>query len=468
MFTDEDKQEFTRNLAAFVSDWERHQAAGDLSWLRQRLHTLKGEAFLLGLSAVGETIHAAESHLQENDLAAAQTLLCDIAAELPTVPAYTPATSVQLADVDVLADKWRARWTKVVNDVWAGQTGKKIRFRCDIASLPPLLVSGEWLNAVFPLLDHLLRNAVVHGIEKVSLRPLHQKDAVGNIALTVSVSGNRLTVVVEDDGRGITQPSSPVPVSFFAGRGVGLQAVKDGVAAVGGTVQTDSEANRFTRFTLSLPFVEGLCTPVLLFRRHAERNGLSALPLASVRAFRAHGSGAYQIDTADGGCVADEIVGTPVLTLFRHPFSSAYFGLHRDTLCCYAPRSVSGRSGLVSADIFVVDDSHLARQVLMQFLTRFRPNAVIREFADGADAWQAIKDGVRPKLILCDWEMPLMQGDRLLALLKSHHLNAAFVMVTSRSIHDYRDRILQAGATEFFGKPIDTEALKAVIRRLGL
>jgi chemosensory pili system protein ChpA (sensor histidine kinase/response regulator) len=134
-------------------------------------------------------------------------------------------------------------------------------------------------------LEHLLRNAVVHGIETPEERRALGKPEAGEIVLDVRQEGNEVLLVLQDDGRGldlerlcaraidaglIAAGARPSPeqimqlafapgvttaaeVSESAGRGVGLDVVRSEVAAVGGRVDVAFEPQRGTVFTVRLP-----------------------------------------------------------------------------------------------------------------------------------------------------------------------------------------------------------------------
>ena len=59
------------------------------------------------------------------------------------------------------------------------------------------------LNRVIPALEHILRNAVGHGIESPEERENNGKSANGTIDLTFSREGSEVVLVVSDDGKGI-------------------------------------------------------------------------------------------------------------------------------------------------------------------------------------------------------------------------------------------------------------------------
>jgi two-component system chemotaxis sensor kinase CheA len=135
-----------------------------------------------------------------------------------------------------------------------------------------------------PLL-HLVRNAVSHGIETPAERAARGKPAQGILRLGASAVGERVRIVVEDDGRGIDRgavaalgrerglavpPGTPDDETLLeilsapgfstrevadlaSGRGVGMDVVRSTIRALGGELALDTEPGRGTRFAVELP-----------------------------------------------------------------------------------------------------------------------------------------------------------------------------------------------------------------------
>jgi two-component system, chemotaxis family, sensor kinase CheA len=154
------------------------------------------------------------------------------------------------------------------------------------------------LESLAEPLTHLLRNAVVHGIESPAEREQAAKPTRGRVELHAMPRGSLAEITVTDDGRGVspdvieaagregsltsllTKPgySTAKEVTDLAGRGVGLDAVKAYVNGLGGNLQIRSEPGHGMDIVLLLPLGLAL-TQVLLFERGGEVYGL---PLAAV------------------------------------------------------------------------------------------------------------------------------------------------------------------------------------------
>jgi chemosensory pili system protein ChpA (sensor histidine kinase/response regulator) len=143
--------------------------------------------------------------------------------------------------------------------------------------------------------EHMVRNAIVHGLETPAARRGAGKPDTGELRFEVRQEGNEITIVVADDGAGLDlariraralatgllradqHPSdrelmdlifapgfSTAPeVTELAGRGVGLDVVRSELSAFGGRIAIASDSGRGTRFTLNLPLTLAVTQVVL-------------------------------------------------------------------------------------------------------------------------------------------------------------------------------------------------------------
>ena len=172
---------------------------------------------------------------------------------------------------------------RLVRDL-ARQLGK--RARLDIVG-PTTRVDRDILEKLDAPLNHLLRNALDHGLEAPEERLAAGKSAEGRIRLEARHRGGRLVISVEDDGRGIDLESlrerivrrglvtddmaagmaagelydflflpgltTRDAVTEISGRGVGLDVVQTMVHGFGGSLRVSSEPGAGSRFELALP-----------------------------------------------------------------------------------------------------------------------------------------------------------------------------------------------------------------------
>ena len=183
-----------------------------------------------------------------------------------------------------------------------------------------LVTSGEHTevdtNVVERLVDpliHLVRNAVYHGIEPAETRVSRGKPATGTVYISASHRGSAVVIEVEDDGGGLDiakiktkavtlgliRPESVSTLSDaeaikmiflpgfstadvvgdVAGRGVGMDVVKQTLESINGQIEVETELGIGTKFTLRLPLTL-LISMALLVRAGSERY---ALPLPNIR-----------------------------------------------------------------------------------------------------------------------------------------------------------------------------------------
>jgi chemosensory pili system protein ChpA (sensor histidine kinase/response regulator) len=198
------------------------------------------------------------------------------------------------------------RLSRIVRQA-AADTGKRAE----------LIVSGaageldrQVLERMLPPFEHMLRNAVVHGIETPEERVAHGKSDSGTIHLDLQREGAEVMVKVSDDGAGmrlnairdkglalgLIQPgqslsdedamqlilepgfSTAGSLTQQAGRGVGMDVVATEIKRLGGSLNMETTAGKGTTFTVRLPFTLAI-SHALVVRTGDE---YYALPLPTV------------------------------------------------------------------------------------------------------------------------------------------------------------------------------------------
>ncbi|HXF07748.1 MAG TPA: Hpt domain-containing protein [Candidatus Acidoferrales bacterium] len=166
------------------------------------------------------------------------------------------------------------------------------------------------LDRMIAPLEHLLRNALAHGIEPAAERARLGKPTSGQIVLQARREGGQILLEIADDGRGLDtaailararqrglvdadEPLSDTEihhlilapglstadqVNQIAGRGVGMDVVHAQIKACGGRLEIASEPGRGTRFRIWLPYTMAV-SHCLLLKMADERY---AVPLAGV------------------------------------------------------------------------------------------------------------------------------------------------------------------------------------------
>ncbi|MDZ4306497.1 chemotaxis protein CheA [Allopontixanthobacter sp.] len=145
----------------------------------------------------------------------------------------------------------------------------------------------EMIEMIRDPVTHIIRNAIDHGIETPAERRAAGKHEIGLLSLTARQSGNRIAVMISDDGKGldcarlgskavaagllteaqvaemsredlhqlIFEPglSTAETVSEVSGRGVGMDVVRANLDKIGGTIKVRSTPGEGTLFVLAIP-----------------------------------------------------------------------------------------------------------------------------------------------------------------------------------------------------------------------
>ena len=181
-------------------------------------------------------------------------------------------------------------------------TGKKVEL---IVEGTDILIDSEVLNNLGDPLQHILRNAIDHGIENADERTLLGKPESGSIKLSFYREGNNIVVKCEDDGQGLnytnirftaiqrgliteTQEltdqelarlilmsgfSTKSGVTQVSGRGVGMDVVHTNIRQMKGTLDLMSKTGQGTTILIKLPMTL-VTVHVLLVRVSNSRYGI--------------------------------------------------------------------------------------------------------------------------------------------------------------------------------------------------
>ncbi len=108
----------------------------------------------------------------------------------------------------------------------------------------------------------------------------------------------------------------------------------------------------------------------------------------------------------------------------------------------------------------VVDDATFIRDMVKKQLRDAYPGCQISD-APSAIKAQSLLKTQKVDLILCDWEMPEMTGEEFLRWLREQpqHQHVPFIMVSSRGERDFIVKAVQAGVSDYLGKPFKPEML---------
>ena len=178
------------------------------------------------------------------------------------------------------------------------QTGKELGKRANLElSGTEIELDRSVLEKMTAPFEHLLRNAIAHGLETAEQRAQTNKSLIGEIRLSLRQESNEVVFDFSDDGAGLDIPrirqkalengliaaeenisdeqvmqliftaglSTAKEVTEISGRGVGLDVVRSEISALGGRVDITSEQGQGVRFSIHLPLTLAV-TKTLLVR----------------------------------------------------------------------------------------------------------------------------------------------------------------------------------------------------------
>ncbi len=201
------------------------------------------------------------------------------------------------------------RYPRMIRDL-STKLGKKVELR----------IYGEGtaldkrvIEHITDPLQHIVRNAVDHGIEAPDIREKQGKPSTGTVTLNAGQEGNFVVITISDDGRGLDREaiiqkavqngiingetartmsdervwnmiflpgiSTASSVSDTSGRGVGMDVVKNNIERLGGQISVTSSPGRGTSITLRIPLTLAIIQTLLV--RVGEQN--MAIPLSAVQ-----------------------------------------------------------------------------------------------------------------------------------------------------------------------------------------
>lgn len=246
-----------------------------------------------------------------NDLGSLKDLLRSLTSEAETLLVQQSRVTAELQDGlmrtrMVPFQRHVPRLTRLVRQA-ATEAGKRAELAVEGASGE---LDRQVLDKMLPPFEHMMRNAVIHGIEKPKVRQKNGKSATGRITIRLHREGAEMVIDVSDDGagldvnairrkayeRGLLKPDSKVTdeeimqliltpgfstaasITQSAGRGVGMDVVANEVKQLGGSLQISSVIGQGSNFRVRLPFTLAI-TQALIVRTGDE---IYALPLPTV------------------------------------------------------------------------------------------------------------------------------------------------------------------------------------------
>jgi len=191
------------------------------------------------------------------------------------------------------------------------QTSKELDKSADIVfEGVDLELDRTIVERMMPPIEHMLRNALAHGIEDPAVRKASGKTEQGNIHFDMSREGGDIVIQITDDGAGIDFDairrkaietgvineganvsekflldlilesgfSTAEKITQIAGRGVGLDVVNSEIKQLGGVLNIGTTIGEGTRFTISMPLTLAVSRALMVY----VGDSMYAVPLLSV------------------------------------------------------------------------------------------------------------------------------------------------------------------------------------------
>ncbi|WIH05940.1 Hpt domain-containing protein [Xanthomonas translucens pv. graminis] len=495
------------------------------------------------------------------DLGGLQGVLDDLARQYDGLLQQQSRVSSELQDGLMRArmvpfDGLVPRLRRVVRQA-ASETGKQVHLTLEGTHGE---LDRNVLDRMIAPLEHMLRNSVAHGLETPEQRRAAGKPEEGSIAIRLRREGSEIVLEVADDGAGLNRDairhraeqrgliasgaalseeeldslifapgfSTYDQVSQLAGRGVGMDVVRNEVRQLGGSVDIHSVWGQGVTFTLRLP--QTLAVTQAVFVQIGETT--FAVPVASV-------SGIGRIsrerfDAADGGyhysgeqfalhdlgslvgqapARAEGQIQVPLLLVRAGDLRAAVaidqvlgnreivvkpVGLQIASVPGIYGATITGDGRVVvildiaplvrrylaqparpvveaapteqrrAPLVMVVDDSLTMRKVTSRVLERHNFDVIVAR--DGIEALERLDERV-PDLMLLDIEMPRMDGYELATAMRAdpRYRAVPIVMITSRSGEKHRQRAFEIGVQRYLGKPYqELDLMRNVYDLLGI
>jgi len=267
----------------------------------QSVHAIKSNAVILGLNIFGNKVHNLESKIkilreQEEEVSFSEMLNLTMELEkLSQEKEGFKATIEKIRSFTGSVDAGKKQGEHVLIESLvktankaAADLEKKIQFI--VEDVDSEAIEKGPRRIIKEVLIQLIRNAVVHGVEVPKERLAKGKNETGIIRLSIKLSGEKIHVKLGDDGKGldfdkIRQRAEQMQLirkedgnnkdlllkaifapgfstaeteGLHAGRGIGLNLVRDRVRDVKGTIKLQSEPGKGTIFNIFIPMINEL------------------------------------------------------------------------------------------------------------------------------------------------------------------------------------------------------------------
>jgi len=289
---------------------------------------------------------------------------------------------------------------------------KKIsfEFKSDIASANVLFDHDKVERILFNLLSNAFKFTQEGGVIQVRISAAEQLDSDGRLVLDMTVSDTGIGIPQEAQERLFERffQHDPGTAVLNQGTGIGLSIVKEFVKMHGGTIRLNSRQGKGSSFIVSMPF---------------------------------------SLEELEPKCLAEEDKALAIS-------ENAEAKLLDDHL----------KAAGISVSILIVEDDDDFRFYIKDNLkSQYR----IYDAANGKEGWQRALS-LHPDIIVCDVNMPVMNGIELSRKLKADKrtCHIPIILLTASTGEDEQIRGLESGANDYMTKPFNFAVLNVKLKNL--
>ncbi len=306
--------------------------------------------------------------------------------------------------------------------------GKKARVEIENGDIE---IDTQIVDSLIEPLLHLLKNAVVHGIERPETRRLLGKPETGKITIRLDADEETVVMTVADDGSGIS-----------------ISKIKD-KAVAGGIITVDVAEQMTNGDALKLIFDRGLTTADKIDLNAGRGVGMSIVK--------------ESLESRGGSILVESEPQSGTTFTLLLPVQSVQ------------PSAVKPKAEpavdapIVSPLVLIVDDSPSIRRQTQKIVAAAGLRTITAN--SGADALELLLNGtIEPDLILSDVEMPNIDGWEMLEYIKTddNFGHISVVLVTSLDSEEHQTRAAELGASGYVIKPFTEKDLTYSLECLGM
>jgi PAS domain S-box-containing protein len=276
---------------------EKEKNFENLDGIYRSLHTIKGNASLLEFDLFADQAHRAEDTIKtiKSKMKLMSRDKTDLRKQIEHIHKTFEELKGLIDHIGSIHEQFRPKrgheqkqFIKLLNrmaDSLASRYDKKVELKID--ELDATSLPYEHRVLLRDILIQLLRNAVYHGIEAPAERKKNLKPETGHISITGHRENGTYRLEFQDDGQGVDVEKLKTSISesgkwsasaikrwskrrlldsiflpgistasstdLTAGRGMGMDIVKNRIKKIGGSVFVTSNRGEYTRFTINLP-----------------------------------------------------------------------------------------------------------------------------------------------------------------------------------------------------------------------